>query len=492
MGNERKQPTQQPRRAESETMRKAREAYEYVSDRSALEAANAEAAAALAFSAGLTPNGLALARGANNRAYEQGRGLATADPRVQAMIRELSGQQDAQEAAGQMAPSPLLAGDMAGVMGRMPIMGSANWGTGALTPDQEERLVSMGQPLDPAGSFGSPAEAAKWARLAMIPQAAPSAPANPVIDGNEGAGPVNMDRVAELQALKQSQAAAKQRAAGNVGLMSMAGGLARKQALGIIPQGVDVNDLLSAMNPDAQAILTPEAVALQKQAENAAADIAMRGTVADTAAKSAAEVANIDASVRRANIDAVAKSEAARLEVEKQRIATQDKIAEIERERQAARDARDKATSDSQVKLAEMQIKKAEIDMESEKKKQAEWDSLAEIRRKEAEKASKKLSRDNYTEYDDPFERADAMVADLQEAMSGQNLNGKTFETLPVSVRNFLQHVSQNRDKFVRSSYFQTDETDFEDYIVQRLSGIGGITPVTARRIAEEFFEAQN
>lgn len=458
----------------------------------ALQQARAEAEAAMNFAAGLTPNGLALARGANNKAWNSGvGGLPSANPEVQAMIMALAGQQDAQESAGQMAPSPLMAGNMAEVMGRMPIMGSANWGTGALSPEVEERLVSMGQPLDPAGSFASPAEAAKWARLAVLPQqTAPAMPVAPVIDGNEGMSPINPVRVAELQQLKAQQKDTFDRARKNVGLMSMAGGLARKQSLGIIPQGVDVNDLLSAMNPDFQGILTPEAVALQKQAENAAADIAMRGQVADTAARSASAVAGIEADARRENIKAVATAEANRLEVEKKRIESQNKLAEIEAKKQEARDLRDNAVSESQRKLADLQMKKAELEMKAEEKKQAEWERLAPLREKESARALKDFDRNQYAGITDPHEKATAMLTDLHEIHSGQDFNGLEFNQLPQSVLSYLRHLKANKETLVPSGgLFSTGEGSFEDEVARTLTGIGNLSPSNAARLAEQFYE---
>jgi hypothetical protein len=453
-----------------------------------------QARAAVDFAAGLSPNGRALAFQANMNANGGQGGLAGADPAMQQAIQELAAQMDAEQAAGQGAPTMFTGGDIAELTGRMPsVMGSANWGSGVVTPEQQEVLSRLAQPVDPAGAFGSPSEAAKWANMPpmMQPQVS-DAFDDPmqvaIANATNQRGPGNVaEAMARVTPEAQAQRAATfNQAQKNVGLMSAAGAIARKQALGIIPAGVDPQSLLAAVAPSGvQDIIAPEAIALRRQAANQA-------EATRTGAKTAVDVAEIEAKTRQANTEAVATAEKNRMDLERERDKTRAEVVKLEQQRQAAADARAVATTQREADAHAKEMEAKALEIEAKKKQMADYDRLAPIRQKESEKAAKALDRDNYSEFqDDPVGKAEAMVGDLQAMHSGVDLNGKSLEKMPPTIKQFLRHARQHfRTLSPTASYLSTDETDFEDYVVQQLSGVGGMSPGTLRVLAEQFYES--
>lgn len=445
---------------------------------------------------------------------------ALGDPEVMARIRQLAGVLDQN---GGMA-SPTSGGQVAELTGRMPVMTQGFGQSGApLPPELEQALVDMAQPRDAAvapmdsgRAYNLRKAAAKAKADAIAAEAEREASFSDVGErAQESAintsGQVDPRVVAEYQRKRDDpgRQAAFQKARDNVTMMSMAGGVARADRMGQIPQGVDPAGMLGAIAPtqDMQMQINPGPTGQLRGIEAFDRD-------SQRDAQAATDVANIGAKAEMARAKILAKSQKAsdRIALKQSKLAAKAGIKQTEMELKSGEALRESQIALTKAQLAVAQAEaatnlalspfqleeakgKAELNkqlLEKEKFNHTQAMKTADLTAKAADTARK---YDPFPEIEEPelktaawSEKVAPEVADKLGTATIAEIEANPGAKTPKELKWFMSHVYANRDKLYGASWMSTNETDFENYLIEQLPDI---KPEAVRIMAEHFFESR-
>lgn len=269
--------------------------------------------------------------------------------------------------------------------------------------------------------------------------------------------------------------------------------LARKERLGLIPQGSSVPLFIAEMQGQGN-VPSPQMWALDPKGAQGMAAVDVASQEVKAKADAAAEVLKkrdqeIEA-MKQQHAERVAQMQAEQAQRDQQH---KERLAELEAQRKAAEAAaaesarrydEEKPLRDAQAGLAQAQTTAAQ--------QQNDVNKPAVAAQSTAANAKQQVLATDPTADMDPAQGSTYWRSQAQAVPKDAFKNVEpTLQNAPDAIKNFLRHAYNNRQTLLnRSSFdFTTDETDFENYVVRELAGVGGLTQQQIRALAEQYHE---